>query len=587
MRILLLKALQISPLQRNFRFSTSTFPGNFSIQLLLKPIESWLARGNSAGSSLDQAFPRVLELLNSGVEGTGYALIHLIRTSTDLGLESYCHQLHGYVIRCGFASDVLVSTALMRFYKETKSVCVAHNVFDEIPQPSVVSWNTLISGYVQSGKFKKALGLFMQLERSDVCTDAYSITAALSACGQLRMVQFGRSVHSKVFKCGVGFGVFVQNCLIDMYGKCGSIEEAIRAFEEMDERDIISWNSVVAASARNRRLDLAKSLFSQMPQPDTVSYNELINGIAQFGRIEDAIEILLTMPNPNSSSWNSILTGYVNRDRAVEAMDFFTKMHASNVRMDEYTYSSLLTGIAGIVALRWGMAIHCCTIKCGLAATVVVGSSIVDMYSKCGEVSTAELAFRLLPRKNLVTWNAMMAGYAQSGGFEKAIQLFEEMKDVKGLEPDWITFLNVLASCSNVNVPLETATRYFESMINDYGIAPAVEHGCSMIRLMGQRGEIRGALRMIYNFDFELSGVIWRAFLGGFGPSGNLEVAKIAAAKAIKLEGDDDYVYVMFSNILASYGKWGEVKKVRKLMSKKRVIKEVGCSWIEMETTPP
>ncbi|CAN1174636.1 Putative pentatricopeptide repeat-containing protein At5g47460 [Linum perenne] len=584
MPILLLKRARCNLLCKHistFADATFSLPTSTSHQ-----IESWITRISSLsqlGSGSEHSLLRASEQLNSGTEdATGYALVHLIRASTDLSLESYCSQLHCYVIKCGFTSDVVVSTALMRFYRATKLLCCAHEVFDEIPQPNVVSWNTLISGYVRSGKFKQALGLFVQLERSDVCADAYSLTAALSACGQLSMLQFGRSVHCKIIKDGVDCGVFVPNCLIDMYGKCGLIEEAIRVFDGMDDRDTISWNSIIAACGRNHRLDLASSFFRRMPEPDTVSYNELINGIAQFGHIEDAVEILYTMPNPNSSSWNSILTGYVNRSRALEAMDFFTRMHSSGVRMDEYTYSSLLSGIASLAALRWGTAIHCCIVKCSLSATVVVGSALIDMYSKCGEVSNADSIFHSLPHKNLVTWNAIIAGHAQSGDSKKVIQLFEELKTVKGLDPDWITFLNVLASCSNTKVPLETATQYFESMINDYGITPSIEHCCSMIRLMGQNSEALCALRMIYDFGFGSCPVVWRALLGACGNCANLQVAKIAAAKVIELDGDDDYVYVTMSNISASCGKWGDVKKVRHLMWKKRVNKEVGCSWIEV-----
>ncbi|KAF2313089.1 hypothetical protein GH714_009195 [Hevea brasiliensis] len=166
---------------------------------------------------------------------------------------------------------------------------------------------------------------------------------------------------------------------------------------------------------------------------------------------------------------------------------------------------------------------------------VVVGSSLIDMYSKCGQVKNAESMFQLLPKRNIITWNAMISGYAYNGDSGKVIQQLRELKMVADLKPDGVTFLNVIAACSNTEVPLQQAIGYFESMINDYGIEPTIEHCCSMIRLMGQRGE-------------------------GF------KVANIAAAKVIELEGDDDYVYVMMSNIFASYGKWRDVSKVRKIM---------------------
>ncbi|EEF27768.1 pentatricopeptide repeat-containing protein, putative [Ricinus communis] len=446
---------------------------------------------------------------------------------------------------------------------------------------------TLLHKVALTGHFRKALGLFLQLNRSDVCPDAYSFTVALSACGQLSMLQFGRSIHCKIVKCSSDCGVVVGNCLIDMYGKCASVKEATWVFDKLIDKDIISWNSVIAACARNGRLELAYNFFCQMPELDTISYNEVINGIAQFGNIEDAIAILLNMPHSNSSSWNSVITAYVNRNQAREALEFFTKMHSSDIKKDEYTYSVILSGVAGAAAWKWGMLIHCCAIKGGWDTSVVVGSALIDMYSKCGQVKSAESMFQSLPVRNLITWNAMISGYAHNGNSYEMIQHFEEMKMVEDLKPDSVTFLNVISACSNTEVPLQKAVHYFESMINDYMIEPTIEHCCSMIRLMGQRGEVWQAKRMIYELAFGSCGVVWRALLSACGACRNLKVAKIAAAKVIELEGDDDYVYVTMSNIFASYGQWEDVSKVRKIMRQREVKKEVGRSWIEVEMVAP
>ncbi|KAJ4838550.1 hypothetical protein Tsubulata_032882, partial [Turnera subulata] len=426
---LLFKELQKSLQKQNLLYkrlsnhiSTNVTCGNNNVKF-----SSWdslisdLSRG---GPCAELALHETSRLFNSGSKPNGYHLVHLVRSFVDLGLDSCCLQLHTYILRSGFSSNVFVSNALIRFYRVIESMVDVHQVFVEITQPSVVSWNSLISGYVHSGYWRKALGLFLQLEKSNVCADAYSFTLALSASGQLGMLRFGQSVHCKIVKYGLECGVFVANCLVDMYGKCGLVEDAIWVFDGVVDKDTISWNSAIAASTRNQRLELAYHLFNQMPEPDTISYNELINGIAQFGSIADAVRILAKMPNPNSSSWNSIITGYVNRNRAQEALKFFTEMHSSDV--------------------------HC-------------------------------------------------------------------------------------------------------------------------------------AMRMIYDLSFAWSGVVWRALLGACSVCGDLKVANIAAAKVIQLEGDDDYVYVMMSNIFASYGKWGEVNKVRKLMIRRGVTKEVGRSWIEVE----
>ncbi|KAK4849873.1 hypothetical protein QYF36_001631 [Acer negundo] len=143
---------------------------------------------------------------------------------------------------------------------------------------------------------------------------------ASAACGQLGLLQLGKSIHSKIVEYGLECGVVVANCLIGMYGKCGLLEDAIFVFNKMVDKDIIYRNSVIAA--RNHDLEQAFRFFHQLSDPYTISYNELINGIARFGNMKEAIEILSIMPKPNSSSWNSILTGYVHRNRAHEALKF-------------------------------------------------------------------------------------------------------------------------------------------------------------------------------------------------------------------------------------------------------------------------
>ncbi|KAL1828475.1 hypothetical protein DCAR_0207698 [Daucus carota subsp. sativus] len=527
-------------------------------------------------------FLKASQIINSDKKLDGYSLVSLIRACTQLGCSCYGQQLHSYVLQSGFLSNSYVSTAFVNFYVKFESLDHAHKLFDEIPEPGVVSWNSLISGHVHCGEFSKALCLFMQLESSGVGSDAFSFTAALAACGRLSLLRLGKTIHSKIVKYGDDCSVVTSNCLIDMYGKCGCVEEAIRLFVEMNGKDTISWNSVIAACARNQRLEQASSFLKQMPESDTISYNELINGIAQFGNIEDAIAILATMPQPDSSSWNSIITGYVNRNHAREALEFFSKMHFEGIRMDQFTFSSILSGVGSISALAWGTLVHCCSIRSGLDKSVVVGSALIDMYSKCGQVKEAELLFQSLSCKNLITWNAMISGYAHNGRSTKVIELFEQLKSVKHLKPNGITFVNVLSACWHNRMPFKVANSYLESMQRDYGIDPTAEHCSAIIRIMGQEGEVWRAQDMITDLGLGSDGKVWRALLGACGMCSDVDVAEIAAAKLTELEGEDEFIYVKLSNIYAMHEKWEHVGDIRKLMRDKQVQKEVGCSWMEV-----
>ncbi|XP_028798586.1 putative pentatricopeptide repeat-containing protein At5g47460 [Neltuma alba] len=538
-------------------------------------------------TSADFELCEASRLFSSGTKPDAYALVHLLRAVANLGCASLGHQLHSYVLRSGYLSDANASAALIRFYVGMQSIGDAHRLFDEIPQPNVISWNTMISGYAHSGQFRKALSVLLQLQKSDIYADAFSFTSGLAACGHLSFLKLGRSIHSRVLKSGLVGDTVVANCLVDMYGKCECAEEAVRVFSEITNKDVISWNSVIAASASNGKIEQAFHFLHLMPNPDTISYNGLINGIAQVGSMEEAIQILSTMPNPNSSSWNSIITGYVNRNQAPAALDMFSKMHSRNAGMNEFTFSIILNGIACLSALTWGMLIHCFTIKYGLDTSVVVGSALIDMYSKCGQVKNAESIFESLSSRNLVSWNALISGHARSGDSVRVIQLFELLETDKHTKPDGITFLNLFFACSHNQIPLEVATRYFKSMISDYGIVPTIEHCCSIIRLMGQKGELWRAESMIHELGFEKCGLIWRALLAACEINRDLKIAEVAAANLMKLEGNEDYVYVIMSNLYASCRRWEDVSIIRGIMRKKRVRKDAGSSWIEVENFVP
>ncbi|XP_019087152.1 PREDICTED: putative pentatricopeptide repeat-containing protein At5g47460 [Camelina sativa] len=525
-----------------------------------------------------------VELINDGDKPDASPLVHLLRVSGDHGYVSLCQQLHGYVIKHGFVSDTRLSNSLMRFYKTSDSLEDAHKVFDEMPEPDVISWNSLVSGYVQSGRFQEGLSLFLELHRSDVFPNEFSFTAALAACARLRHLLLGASIHSKTVKLGIEKGnVVVGNCLIDMYGKCGSMDDAVLVFQHMEEKDTVSWNAIVASCSRNCKLELGLWFFHQMPNPDTVTYNELIDAFVKSGDFNNAFQVLSDMPTPNSSSWNTILTGYVNSDRSGEATEFFKKMHSLGVRFDEYSLSIFLAAIATLAVVPWGSLIHSCALKLGLDSRVVVASALIDMYSKCGMLKHAELIFWKMPRKNLTAWNAMISGYARNGDSTEAIKLFNQLKQERFMKPDRFTFLNLLAVCSHCEVPMEVTVGFFEMMVNEYGIKPSIEHCCSLIRAMGQTGEVWQAKRVIQDFGFGYDSVAWRALLGACSAQKDLKAAKTVAAKMIELgeAGEDEYVYIVMSNLYAYHDRWREVSQIRKIMREKGVKKEVGSSWIQ------
>ncbi|KAG9452291.1 hypothetical protein H6P81_005195 [Aristolochia fimbriata] len=526
-------------------------------------------------------FGDILLKHNSGDLLDAYSLVQLISASIYSTSVRCAQQLHSYVLKSGFQSNIFISTSLVNVYAKLGHHNDADDMFDEIPHPNIVSWNSLISGYVQLGDYLKAIGLVLKLGRSSLRPDTFTFTAALTACAQLSFSNLGRSVHCAIITAGVELNSIVGNCLIDMYGKCGYVEDAIQVFRGIENKDVISWNSAIGAVARNQCINVAVDLLLQMPDPDAISYNEVIASIARFGDMEDARRILSNMPNANSSSWNSIIAGYIRRNRVPEALEFFREMHAQDVVEDQFTFSSILKGAAILSSLRCGLLLHCCTIKSGFDSCVVVGSALIDMYTKCAEVKAAETIFVSLPRRNLVSWNAMLSGYAHNGKPKEVVRLFEQLKAERVLIPDEITFTILISACAQDSHLSNEGIRYFESMIDDYRITPSPELCSSMIDLLGQKGDTETAEKMIHDMGLDSCGSVWRALLGACKARGDVQLAEVAASKLIELEGDEEFVYVLLSNVYASEQRWVDVGRVRAVMRERGVRKRAGCSRVE------
>ncbi|KAK1326453.1 putative pentatricopeptide repeat-containing protein [Acorus calamus] len=572
----LLKTSKIKPFQttqhRRLSVTNTTQDQTFSWTALLSGLAP--QPGTTARS-----LPLTSRTRGSGVEPNSFTVVSFVRASTNLGSISHGRQAHALALKHGFLSNAYVLSALVSMYTKLDQSRDACDLLDEIHRPSVVAWNALISGHVQCGRSSDALVLFSVM---NVRPDAYTFTAALTACAVSSFAETGMCIHCGTVKSGFATSVVVANCLIDMYGKCGRPHDAIRAFGETGVRDSVTWNSAIGAAARNGRIEEVRALLREMPAPDTISYNEVIDAVARFGDMDEALRILDEMPAPNASSWNSIIGGYVRSGRAEEALAFFKMIHSrGSFAKDDFTYSSVLSGIADASNLGWGMQVHSLLVKSGQPdSRVHIWSSLIDMYAKCGRVEEAEAVFASLKVKNLVLWNAILSGEARNGNVGKVLQLFEEMRG--SVEPDHVTFVSVLSACARDGEMRRRAGGYFREMVGTYGIDPMVEHCTCMVRVLVEGGELCEAVKVACDAGFGSNGAVWRTFLGGLcGAGGDVKAAEVVAAKVIELGGDgDDYVYVLMSNAYASCGRWGEARRLREAMRGKGLCKEAGSSWI-------
>nr|XP_009767912.1 PREDICTED: pentatricopeptide repeat-containing protein At3g02330 [Nicotiana sylvestris] len=562
------------------------------------PEKNWVSwSALIAGCVQNNEFANGLQLFKKmqkegvGVSQSTYA--SLFRSCAGLSDLKLGSQLHGHALKTDFGSDVIVATATLDMYAKSNSLSDARKVFNLLPSHNLQSYNALIVGFARGDQGYEAVLLFKRLLKSYLGFDEISLSGAFSACAVLKGHLEGMQLHGVACKTPFCSNVCVANAIMDMYGKCEAPREARRLFDEMEIKDAVSWNAIIAAHEQNGHEDETLILFFRMLQarmePDEFTYGSVLkacaarqdlnigmvihNRIIKSGmglecfigsavidmyckceKVEEAEKLHERMEEQTIVSWNAIISGFSLREQSEEAQTFFSKMLEEGIKPDNFTYATVLDACANLATVGLGKQIHAQIIKQELQSDVFITSTLVDMYSKCGNMQDSRLMFEKAPKKDFVTWNAMVCGYAQHGLGDEALQIFEKMQ-LEDVRPNHATFLAVLRACAHIGL---------------------VEKG--------RAGQISEALKLIQDMPIEADDVIWRTLLSMCKMHGNVEVAEKAAKFLLQLDPEDSSSHILLSNIYADAGMWKEVAEMRKVMRYGGLKKEPGCSWIEIKS---
>lgn len=280
--------------------------------------------------------------------------------------------------------------------------------------------------------------------------------------------------------------------------------------------------------------------------------------------------------------YSAVVVGLAQNSRPIDALSAFAGMKASRVGSTMYSVSGALRAAAELAALEQCRMIHTHAMVAGLDMNVVVATALIDAYGKAGVVTDARQVFdENLPNMNVVGWNALMAGYAQQGDKNWTVKLFDLMLD-HGLMPDEYSFLAILTSFCNAGVDVETE-QWFNRMTVDYGMEPGLEHYTCLVGALGRAGRLQDAERIAMTMPYVPDAAVWRALLSSCSNYGEAERACAMAKRLLELDPHDDSAYVIVANVLSGAGRWDDVAEVRKMMKDRRVRKEGGRSWLEVQ----
>ncbi|KAL9232193.1 hypothetical protein vseg_007331 [Gypsophila vaccaria] len=510
------------------------------------------------------------------------ALFPFTEKATSL---SELHQAHAHLLKTGLINDTYAASRLVAFAATNptvQNIVYAHSVFSEIHTPNSFVWNSMIRAYANSAIPETALSIFSRMLESTVAPDKYTYPFVVKACSAFGGIKEGQQVHAHVVKRKViREDVYVQNTLISMYANAGFFELAGNLLDRMLCRDVISWNAMLSAYVEKGMMELAQALFDEMEERNVQSWNFMVSGYVNSGLIDEARRVFDDMPVKDVVSWNAIISGYRDSGSFNEVLTLFERMLSENMKPDSYTLVNVLSACANLGALNQGKWIHLYIEKNRITIRGFLATALVDMYSKCGEIEKGLEIFDNTLEKDVSTWNSIIGGLSINGHGEKAVRTFHQMLQ-SDYQPNEITFINVLCSCSHAGL-LQEGLEIFEQMINRHKIKPTIEHYGCMVDLLSRIGLLSEAKEFLQMAPLRNSNALWQSLLSSCRSYGKLELAREVAEKLMELDPDDNSGYVQLSNVYASTGRWERVAEVRRSMRARGLRKEAGSSLIEID----
>lgn len=466
-------------------------------------------------------------------------------------------RIHAQMEKFSLLQSSFLVTRMLEICDKNGEIDYASLLFRKVLEPNIFLYNAMIRAYTHKCMYVMAMNVYKSMlgnspqAEEQIFPDRFTYPFVIRSCGGLVNVWCGKQVHGHVCKFGLMGHSMIENSLLDMYVKCDAMADARIVFDEMPERDVISWNS-------------------------------LTSGYMKLGHVRKARALFELIPNKTIVSWTTMISGYTRNGCFSDALDVFRKMQMVGMKPDWISLVAVLPACAQLGALELGKWIHFYAKKNSFLRKTNVCNALIEMYTKCGSVNQALQLFNKMPERDVISWSSMIAGLAHHGRGHEAIELFHEMEKAH-IEPNTITFVGLLSACGHVGL-LDEGLKYFDLMRSAYNMEPGIEHYGCLVDLLGRTGHIDRALKLIQSMKMEADSAIWGSLLSSCRTYRDLETAVIAIEHLLELEPEDTGNLVLLANIYADLGKWEGVSRMRKFIRNKSMKKTPGCSSIEVNS---
>ncbi|KAM3285259.1 pentatricopeptide repeat-containing protein, chloroplastic [Capsicum chacoense] len=421
-----------------------------------EPMYHTMLKGHTHYSSLDCSLGFYARLRYDNVTPVIYNFNYLLKACADNFDVLKGKQVHAQLILHGFSDSLFAMTSVVNLYAKCGMVGDAYKMFDRMPERDLVCWNTVISGYAQNGMPKRALELVvrMQEEEGGNRPDSVTVVSILPACAAIGSLRVGKSIHGYVFRNGFESLVNVLTALVDMYAKCGSVDIARLVFDRMDSKTVVSLNAMIDGYARN---------------------------------------------------------GYYD-----EALILFRRMLDEGYKPTNVTIMSTLHACGESKNIELGQYVHELVNQLGLGSNVAVVNSLISMYCKCQRVDIAAELFENLKERTLVSWNAMILGYAQNGCVMDALTHFCEMH-LQNIKPDSFTMVSVSTALAELSVLRQA------KWIHGFSVRTCLDRNVfvatALVDMYAKCGAVHTA-RKLFDMMDDRHVTTWNAMIDGYGTHG-------------------------------------------------------------------
>ncbi|EFJ19436.1 hypothetical protein SELMODRAFT_111096 [Selaginella moellendorffii] len=473
-------------------------------------------------------------------------------------------------------TNLVLWNAMISGYAQNKSIDIAKNLFEKMPERDVASWNSMISAFALHGQCSNAVALLLEMDLEGIHCNRITLLSILDAVDRIHL----KFLHAEICSRGLDTEVVMGTALIKTYGRMESPDLARSAFDRILERNIVSWNTLVEAWDHRRSLSLFRGMDLEGLQPTRITFLSLIDGfgspqaldasrivhkcatyegldldhevlsslIKMYARCESLVDAKLLFQNEmNRSSlvYNSMLSALSGGGE--EALVFLREMDLEGVKVEK---SSLINTLESCKSIAQGKILHSSIPSELLRSDTALGTSVLYMYGRHGDVITARTIFEELHERTLVAWTALISTYAQNGRGNTALALFR-LAGLDGILPDTVTFAKILVACSHAGL-VTHGCQFFSSFMGDYNLVPSLDHYNCLIDLLCRNGRLFDAQEVAANMPFEPNLVSWVTLLGGCSIHSDPEGAFGAAQRANGVDSRSTAPYSLLSNLVKS-----------------------------------